>query len=88
MQKNSVVGIADFYCTYKYIYATLGEPNTESRYENIAIFDWEGNPVKILRTKHYRLFRICLDDEERFLYVVGEKNDGTQFIAKLDLSKY
>ena len=86
--EKSGVGIADIYCTDKYIYITLGEPNTEVRYENIAIFDWEGNPVKIFRTNHYRLFQVCVDDEERFLYVVGEKNDGAQFIAKLDLSKY
>ena len=85
---KSGVGIVDFYCTNKYIYATLGEPNTDKRYENIAIFDWKGKPVKILRTKYYRLYQICLDDEERFLYVVGEKNDGILFLAKLDLSKY
>ena len=85
---KSGAGASAFYCTDKYIYSTLGEPNTDKRYENIAIFDWEGNPLKIFRTKHYRLHQICLDDEERFLYVVGEKRDGIQFIGKLDLSKY
>ena len=85
--EKSGIGIVDFYCTDKYIYAIVGEPNTDKRYENIVIFDWKGNPLKILRTNHYRLNRICLDDEEHYLYVVGERIDGIQFIGRLDLTK-
>lgn len=85
---RSGIGITDFYGTDKYIYATFGEPNTNRRYDNIAIFDWDGNPMKIFRTKYKKLFKICVDDEERLLYVVGEKEDGNYFLAKLDLSKH
>ena len=80
-------GIADFYCTNKYVYATLGEPNTNKRFNNIAIFDWEGKPLKIFRTKYKKLIRICVDDEERILYICGEKDDGNYFLARLDLTK-
>ena len=89
---KSGAGITDFYCSDKYIYATFGEPepysNTNSRYNNIAVFDWEGNPLKIFRTNYRRLYKICLDDEERFLYILGEDEEWNRFIAKLDLTKW
>jgi uncharacterized protein with von Willebrand factor type A (vWA) domain len=77
-------------CERQDIYATLGEPTNEtpSRYNDIAVFDWEGNPLKIFRTKYRRLIKICLDDEERFLYILGEDNDWNRFVAKLDLTKH
>jgi len=81
-------GMFDFYCTDNFIYATLVEPNNGLRANNIVIFDWEGNPVKIFRTKYKKLFNLCIDDEERLLYVVGEDNDGIRFLAKLDLTKH
>ena len=88
---KSGAGITDFYCSDKYIYATFGEPEPNSddtRYNNIAVFDWEGNPMKIFRTNYRRLKKICLDDEERFLYILGEDEDWIRFIAKLDLTQY
>ena len=80
-------GIFDLYCTDNFIYGTFLDPN-DSRINNIVIFDWEGNPMKIFRTKYKALHNICVDDEERFLYVIGEDNDGIYFLAKLDLTKY
>ena len=85
---KSGVGMANVCGTDKYIYATHGEPDTDWSFNNIAIFDWEGNPVKIFRTKYKKLINICVDDEERFLYVVGEKEDGNRVLAKLDLTKH
>ena len=81
-------GLFDFYCTDNFIYGTYVEPNNGLRANNIVIFDWEGNPVKIFRTKYKKLHRLCVDDEERFLYVIGEDDDGKYFLAKLDLLKH
>ena len=67
------------------IYAAYGgESDFKSRTgcRNIAVFDWNGNPLKLIRTGH-RIERLCLDSEENTLYAMIQDSEGRSYIGRI-----
>jgi hypothetical protein len=75
--EKSGYGFMDMACDDKYVYASSGEPNTDDRIDNITIFDWEGEPVKILRARDYHaMYPIAVDRATGELYAWAKDHTG------------
>ena len=55
-----------------------------SGYHNIAMFDWDGNPLKLMRTD-YNIMRLDLDREEDALYAMILDTEGRPYIGRIRL---
>lgn len=53
-------------------------------FRNIAIFDWKGNALKLIRTDH-RIDRLCFEKEENTIYAVIKDYDGRSLIGRIRL---
>jgi len=53
-------------------------------YSNIAVFDWNCKPVKLIKTD-CRIERICTNEDETALYAVVSDKDKRCFIGKISL---
>lgn len=91
--KGTVLGFHDIYVTDDRIYGVYdGERNPyyagEERLvdRNIAVFDWEGNPLELIRTD-YGIDRICYSERENAVYGAVRDIDDVMYLARLDLNK-
>lgn len=75
---HRIYGIVDFenrYCDYF--------DSTEKLFHNkIAIFDWEGRPIRLINTDH-TITKIAIDGE--IVYALVKMEDGGRQIARLKL---
>lgn len=89
--EHTVLGFNDVYATDDRIYTVYdGEVNPywnkgeRTTYTKIAVFDWEGNPLELIRTD-YKIEKICYSDAENTLYAAVLDPDGVMYLAKLEL---
>lgn len=87
---QTIYGLRDLYATDKYIY-TIYIGNTVYKNSNqIAIFDWNGNPLHLFTT-NYTLERLCVDEANWKIYATGvspqHENVLLQFPLQPHLSK-
>lgn len=81
--QRSGYGFMNMTCDDKYVYAASGEPGTK-RVDIITIFDWEGNPVKILRSEGYRaLYPLAADTADGDLYAYTRTVDGEHHLIRI-----
>ena len=82
---NLIASFCDLYATDEVLLAAYGgETEFGTGINNIAIFDWKGNPLKLIRTDH-RIERLCLDSEGNALYAVVHDSEGRPFIGRIRL---
>jgi len=88
--EESVLGFCDVFVTDNDIYYD-GETRPREKgakeklwYSNIAVFDRNCNPVKLIKTD-YRTERICTNEDETTLYAVVSDKDKRCFIGKISL---
>lgn len=82
---KTVLGFIDLYATNNFIYSSYsGTLASENSFKNIAIFDWNSNPVKILKTK-YNIYKICVDKEDKKLYAILYDDANNFHIGSLNL---
>lgn len=91
MDDDTVYGFADFYSTDSLIFTSYdGESEwrevrdmggIDSVYHSIAVFDWEGNPVKLIRT-NLCILSLCYYEKEDTVYAIVRK-DGSEYIGRL-----
>lgn len=75
----------DLWTTSERIYAAYGAVDNKSKTSRIAVFDWEGNPVKLYETGN-SIDRFCIDMEGQVVYAVIESaNDRSTVIGKFNL---
>lgn len=89
--EHTVLGFSDVYVTDDRIYTVFdGEVNPywngekRTTYTKIAVFDWDGNPLELIRTD-YKIEKICYSDAENTLYAAVLDPDGIMYLAKLEL---
>ena len=82
---NLIASFCDLYATDEVLFAAYGgETEFGTGINNIAIFDWNGNPLKLIRTGH-RIERLCLDSEENTLYAMIQDSEGKPYIGRIRL---
>ena len=84
---NLIYSFCDLCATDDAIYAAYGGESdfkSSTGCHNIAIFDWNGNPLKLIRTGH-RIERLCLDNEENTLYAMIQDSEGRPYIGRIRL---
>lgn len=91
--KGTVLGFHDIYVTDDWIYGVYdGERNPyyagEERLVDtkIAVFDWDGNPLELIRTD-YGIDRICYSERENAIYGAVRDIDDIMYLARLDLNR-
>ena len=82
---NLIASFCDLYATDEVLFAAYGgETEFGTGISNIAIFDWNGNPLKLIRTGH-RIERLCLDSEDNALYAMIQDSEGRPYIGRIRL---
>ena len=82
---NLIASFCDLYATDEVLLAAYGgETEFGTGINNIAIFDWNGNPLKLIRTGH-RIERLCLDSEDNALYAMIQDSEGRPYIGRIRL---
>lgn len=83
--ENSINGISNLYCTDKYIYATYSDSRGENDYNQIAVFDWNGNPVKLLVFNDSIIsYVVENNDEKGYALVLNSNEDFCLIDFKID----
>lgn len=89
---DTIIGFNDLFASNQYIYASYDGENYGNVpacdfFNNIAVFDYNGMPVILLRMKN-RVERICVDEEAGEIYAVLKLHSGEVKIAKLNMREY
>ena len=84
---DTILGVNDVYATDSEIYSAYdgehyGNVPPLQYYNNIAIFDWEGNARTLLKT-NMRVLRVCYDSNTKELYAVVKDENGC-YLAKIN----
>ena len=78
-----LASFGDLCATDEVIYVAYGgDGPMGSGYHNIAMFDWDGNPLKLMRMD-YNIMRLDFDREEDALYAVVHDSEGRPFIGRI-----
>lgn len=72
---NSINGITNIFCTDKYIYATYSDSRGENNYNQIAVFDWNGDPVKLLLFSDSIISFVVENNDEKGYALVRDSNE-------------
>ncbi len=59
----------------------MNATNDALLFKNLAVFDWEGNPKCLYKTK-YRLHRFCIDESEKTVYAILGDKEGRFHLGK------
>jgi len=75
------------YASDKYVFASYDGSVYDRKdkrllFKNIAVFDWKGRALKLLKTS-YRIEAVCYSEEEHILYTVNIDESGDAFLGKL-----
>lgn len=84
---NLVKSFGDLYVTNDAVYAVYGGDRmftSRTGSDNIAVFDWKGNPQKLIRTD-YRIVTFFLDEEENTVYAVIWDSEMRPYIGRIRL---
>ncbi len=77
----SGLGFVDLYGTDNYLYSSFGANKTLDDYNDIAIFDWAGNPLALHRAD-YNLLKICVESDDSMLYAIADNPEsGYMFVS-------
>lgn len=97
--KDDIFGFGDIYAGDDRIYAVfdgetnrliymeesmLGDPQKYPAYPNIAVFDWKGTPLELIRTST-RIENIHVDERQHRLYALYYDDNGDLRIGTLNL---
>lgn len=89
--ENTVLGFNDIYAEADRLYTVYdGEINPfwndgeRPTFTKIAVFDWEGNPIELIRTD-YSIDKICFSEAENTIYAAVKDHDGIMYLAKMEL---
>ncbi len=89
--ERTVMGFNDVFATNDRIYAVYdGEVNPywndgdRQTFTKIAVFDWEGNPIELIRTD-YSIDKICFSEAENTIYAAVKDHDGIMYLAKMEI---
>ena len=98
MTDNTRFGFSDLYTSDSFIYSVLSNKafsakKSESRahntekytiYNNICIFDWEGNPIKKI-SMDFQIRKLCVDEDLNIGYAVVADSLGRPFLGKFHI---
>lgn len=83
LKKGSIWGISEFSCTNKYIYAEYTEGTIDDN-PTIAVFDWEGNPVKQLLFEG-KIISVTIHENDMDGYALIISSEGEPKIHRFKL---
>ena len=87
--EESILGFKDLYVTSNKIYtifAGVGAFNWRGHLNKIIEFDFEGNPLRIIKIDNkYNLFNICVDEFNNRIYAIVEMKDEDNKIIYFDI---
>lgn len=98
MTDNTRFGFSDLYTSDSVVYSVLSNKafsakKSESRahnteepaiYNNICIFDWEGNPIKKI-SMDFQIRKLCVDEDLNIGYAVVADSLGRPFLGKFHI---
>jgi hypothetical protein len=77
------------YASNSHVFASydgdLDSANKSIRSNKIAIFDWEGHALKLLKTD-YRVEAMCYSEDDSIIYAVIIDGSGRNFLGKLNIN--
>lgn len=87
---DTILGFNDVFASDKFIYAAYDGENYGSVpvndfFNNIAVFDYKGNPISLLRLNN-TVERICIDEKIHKVYCVLTLRTGEVKIASFNIS--
>ena len=87
--EESTLGFKDLYVTSNKIYtifAGVGAFNWKGHLNKIIEFDFEGNPLRVIKIDNkYNLFNICVDEFNNRIYAIVEMKDEDNKIIYFDI---
>ena len=78
---DAVNGIVSISCTNKYIYANYSDNKGENAFNQIAVFDWDGNPVKMLSFEDRVISAVFEEDNHTGYALVWDSDDDVNLIT-------
>lgn len=93
--ERTVLGFRDLYAENDRLYAVYNgelissaeaERNSSLVFNDIAVFDWDGNPQELIHTD-YNIDRICYSARDNAVYASVWDDDGIIYLARLDLNR-
>ena len=93
--ERTVLGFRDLYAENDRLYAVYNaelissaeaERGSTLVFNDISVFDWDGNPLELIRTD-YNIDHICYSARDNAVYASVWDDDGIMYLARLDLNK-
>lgn len=93
--ERTVLGFRDLYAENDRLYAVYNaelissaeaERGSNLVFNDIAVFDWEGNPLELIRTE-YNIDHICYSERDNAVYASVLDYDGIMYLARLDMDE-
>ena len=93
--ERTVLGFRDLYAENDRLHAVYNgelissaeaERNSSLVFNDIAVFDWDGNPKELIHTD-YNIDRICYSARDNAVYASVWDDDGIIYLARLDLNR-
>ena len=93
--ERTVLGFRDLYAENDRLYAVYNgelissveaERNSSLVFNDIAVFDWDGNPQELIHTD-YNIDRLCYSARDNAVYASVWDDDGIIYLARLDLNR-
>ena len=83
-------GIRTFNHRFDSLFAEISsaeaERNSSLVFNDIAVFDWDGNPQELIHTD-YNIDHICYSARDNAVYASVWDDDGIMYLARLDLNR-
>lgn len=81
---NSINGISVIRCTDTYIYAIYSDSRGENTYDQIAVFDWNGDPVKLFSFEN-GIISFVIENNDKKGYALIRDPDHDVCLVDFDL---
>jgi len=82
--EETINGFGTIYAGNDLVYTTFGGTSEPGFPKKIAIFDWYGNPVRLITTDS-NIFRICVDEADGTLYALIIDEHEELILARMDI---
>lgn len=77
-----VIGFSSMVANDKYLIASYGGTNIDDEVNNIGVWDWDGNPIKMVKT-NASIFALAYDQDSEMLYSVIMPKNSELMLAKM-----
>lgn len=84
---NTICCFTDITSSNGYIYTTWQDvPDKNCLFrapDRIAVFDWKGNPVALIRIDNFGIVRFCVNEGQKTIYANLKDREGNYYLAQI-----